>query len=98
MEATELRTLTPDELKGKVRQWRDELFRARFKAQGGEGRNTSIDKKLRKEIARALTVLSEKTRGVVVTKKAVAVETPSESKPAVKKTASKKKPVEKKEE
>ncbi len=106
IETSELRSLSPEELTGRVRQWRDELFRTRFKVQGNEARDTSVMKKLRGDIARALTVLNEKTRGVVVQSKPVAkrVETPetetkaakasaegAESKPAKKKTAAKKK-------
>lgn len=94
METSELRSLSPEELTGRVRQWRDELFRSRFKAQGNEARDTSVMKKLRHNIARALTVLSEKNRGVVVQSKPVAarVETPeTEAKPAKKKSAAKKK-------
>lgn len=71
MEVSELRTLNADELKGKVKGWRDELFRTRFKVQSSEARDTSTVKKLRREIARALTVLTEKERGVVVASKPV---------------------------
>lgn len=66
METSEMRTLSPDELKGRVKNWRDELFRTRFKAQGSEARDTSVVKKLRREIARALTILNEKQQGLVV--------------------------------
>ena len=71
MEVSELRTLSAEELKGKVKNWRDELFRTRFKVQSSETRDTSTVKKLRREIARALTVLTEKERGIVVASKPV---------------------------
>lgn len=71
MEVSELRTLTAEELKGKLKGWRDELFRTRFKVQSSEARDTSTVKKLRREIARTLTVITEKERGIVVASKPV---------------------------
>ena len=62
MEAQELRNLTIEELKTRSRQWSEELFRSRFKAQTSETKDTSVFKKLRKDIARANTVISEKMR------------------------------------
>ena len=61
MEAKELRDFSVEELKSRVRQWSEELFRFRFKAQTSEARDTSVFKKLRKDIARGMTVLNEKT-------------------------------------
>ena len=60
MEAKELRQLTTDDLKVRVRNWKEELFRNQFKTQGAEAKDTSIFRKLRKDIARALTILKEK--------------------------------------
>ena len=62
MEAKDLRTMGVDELKARVRQWSDELFRSRIKAGSAEAKDTSIFKKQRKDIARANTVLNEKLR------------------------------------
>jgi large subunit ribosomal protein L29 len=66
MKARDLRQLSKDELAGKIRQWRDELFRSRFKTQSAETRDTSVLKKLRREIARANTVFTERNenRGI----------------------------------
>lgn len=61
MEAKELRQFSAAELHGRVKQWREELFRHKFRAQSSEARDTSIVRKLRKDIARALTVLREKS-------------------------------------
>jgi large subunit ribosomal protein L29 len=76
MKASELRTFSADELKGRVRQWRDELFRARFKSQTSETKDTSILVKLRRDIARGNTLLNEKLKAAgpvtVPAKKAVA--------------------------
>jgi large subunit ribosomal protein L29 len=84
MEAQELRQLSVEELKGRVNQFKEDLVRARFKVQSAEERDTSLFKKIRRDAARAQTVLSEKLRGVeVVSKK------PVEDKP-VKKAKTKK--------
>ena len=64
MEAKELLDLKVDELKARVQQWREELFRARFKARTSEAKDTSVPRKLRRDIARALTVLTQKAKGV----------------------------------
>lgn len=66
MEATELRTFSVDELRVRVRQWKEELFRNRFKTETQEARDTSVVKKLRRDIARGLTILNEKLAGVEV--------------------------------
>jgi len=94
MEAKELRTLGVDELRARCRQWGEELFRARFRAQSAETKDTSVFKKLRRDIARAQTVLNEKLKaGETVSTKSVAskaeVEAPQD-KPATKKATAKK--------
>ena len=63
MEAKELRNFSVDELKARVRQWRKELFRSKFKTQSSETKDTSVLRKLRQEIARGMTVLTEKETG-----------------------------------
>ena len=62
MKVHDLRQLSVEELKGKVREWADEKFRSRFKAQTAEAKDTSVLRKLRRDIARAKTILSEKLR------------------------------------
>ncbi len=59
MEAKELRQFTVPELTGRIRQWEEELFRLRFKAQSSEAKDTSQFGKLRKDIARAMTIVRE---------------------------------------
>lgn len=63
MEAKDLRALGADELKNKVGQWRDELFRAKFKAQSSEAKDTSVFRKLRRDIARGETILTQLRAG-----------------------------------
>jgi len=91
MEAKELRSFNVEELKGRVKQWRDELFRAKFKSQTTEAKDTSVFKKLRRDIARGETILNEKVRalaaGTLTEVKAPAVE----DKPVTKKAAPAKK-------
>ena len=60
MEAAELRQFTPEELKGRLRQWREEYFRLKIKSQSQETKDTSVQAKLRRDIARAETILREK--------------------------------------
>lgn len=90
MEASEVRQFSVDELKGRIRQWRDELFRNKFKTQSSEARDTSVIRKLRRDIARGETILRQKTAGEVVeTKAPVTKSAKVEDKPVAKKAASK---------
>jgi large subunit ribosomal protein L29 len=67
MDASELRNFNIQELRGRITQWKEELFRARFKAESSETKDTSIFGKLRRDIARASTVLGEKLKGAELT-------------------------------
>lgn len=62
MKAGDVRQLGIEELRGKIRQWKDEAFRTRFKAQSSETKDTSVFRKVRRNIARANTILAEKIR------------------------------------
>ncbi len=66
MEVQELRSLSVEELKGRIKQWKDDLFRARFKAFSSEVKDTSVFGKLKRDVARASTILTEKNNGIVV--------------------------------
>ncbi len=68
MEASELRQFSVEDLTNRVKQWREELFRARLKKMGSEMKDVSVFKKLRHDIARGLLVIGEKKRGVTVAK------------------------------
>jgi len=91
MDAGELRNFTPDELNARVKQWKDELFRSRFKAQTAEARDTSVVRKLRRDIARALTVIGQKNSGVVIAAKPLEEKAEAVADKPAKKTAKKKK-------
>lgn len=60
MDAKELRQFNVDELKSRVRTWQEELFRSKFRAQSSEAKDTSIFRKLRRDIARGKTILAQK--------------------------------------
>jgi large subunit ribosomal protein L29 len=60
MDAKELRDLTIDELREKLRQFKEELFNLRFQNAIGQLGNTSRIKEVRRTIARVLTVMREK--------------------------------------
>ena len=60
MKASELRDLSVDELTAKARELRGELFNARIKKTTGQLENTAKLRTLRRDIARAETVLRER--------------------------------------
>ena len=60
MKAKELRDFSASDLTGRINQWKEEVFRSRFKMENAEARDTSVIRKLRRDIARAYTILTEK--------------------------------------
>jgi len=89
METQELRQLKKEELTAKITQWREELFRNRFKSQTSEAKDTSVFPKLRRNIARGLTVLHEAKLGIVRATKEVS-DKPAAPKKTTKKATTKK--------
>jgi len=63
MKPSTLTTLTVDELKQKEQELRKELFNLRFRLATGEVENPMRIRAVRKDIARVLTVITEKQRG-----------------------------------
>lgn len=61
MRPSEIRALSIDELKQKETDLRKELFNLRFQLAKGELQNNSRVLAVRKDIARVLTVITEKT-------------------------------------
>lgn len=59
---SELRTMTVDELKQEEANLRKELFNLRFQKVTGEIENPMRIKETRKDIARVLTVITEKNK------------------------------------
>lgn len=62
MRPSELRTLTIEELKQKEQDMRKELFNLKFRLATGEIENPKRIHTLRKDIARVLTIQSEKLK------------------------------------
>jgi large subunit ribosomal protein L29 len=59
MKASELRELTADELAKKEEDMRRELFNLRFQQATGEIENPLRIRRIRKDIARVLTIIAE---------------------------------------
>ena len=62
MKAAEMRNLSREDLAGKLTGWEEELFRARCNLAVGQFTQTHQIQVLRKTIARAKTLLNEKSR------------------------------------
>ncbi|MEE9543578.1 MAG: 50S ribosomal protein L29 [Thermodesulfobacteriota bacterium] len=62
MKIKELRDKTLDELKGKVEDFKKELFNLRMQHATGQGENPMMLRHLRKDIARVKTLIVEKER------------------------------------
>jgi large subunit ribosomal protein L29 len=60
VKAAEYREMSPEALEAKVRALESQLFNSRMQAGMGKLENTSVLRTLRKDIARAQTVLAEK--------------------------------------
>jgi len=65
MKVDELRVLEVDELGGKLKAARRELYELRFKHAVGQLENSSQISKVRHDIARIMTVLQERAFGIV---------------------------------
>ena len=65
MKVDELRELEEDQLEDRMRQARRELYELRFKHAVGQLENSSQISKVRHDIARIMTVLSERELGIV---------------------------------
>jgi large subunit ribosomal protein L29 len=62
MKAHEMRSLAQEELATRVTTWEEEYFKARCNRTVGQLQDTSQLRKLRRDIARGRTILSEKVR------------------------------------
>ncbi|UOF91902.1 50S ribosomal protein L29 [Fodinisporobacter ferrooxydans] len=64
MKAKEIRDLTTAELETKVNELKDELFNLRFQLATGQLENPMRIRQVRKDIARAKTILKERELGI----------------------------------
>ena len=60
MKAKDIRALTTDQMLEKEKQYKEELFNLRLQQATGQLENTARLKKVRKNIAKIKTILSEK--------------------------------------
>ncbi|MDU7430941.1 MAG: 50S ribosomal protein L29 [Cutibacterium avidum] len=65
LSAAELRQLSGEELRNKVRELKEELFGLRFQSVTGQLENTARLREVRKDIARVYTVLQERNLNIV---------------------------------
>jgi large subunit ribosomal protein L29 len=64
MKANEIRNLTTAEIERKINGFKEELFNLRFQLATGQLDNPNRIREVRKEIARAKTVLRERELGI----------------------------------
>lgn len=64
MKASELRNMTTAEIEQKINSFKEELFNLRFQLATGQLENTSRISEVKKEIARAKTILRERELGI----------------------------------
>ena len=69
MELDELRQMTAQDLQVKEREAREEIFRLRLKLRTNQLDNHATYRRARRELARILTVLSQKTQSEAVKEK-----------------------------
>ncbi len=62
MKATDVRTKTPDELKGELDRLGKETFNLRFQRASGQLENTSRMRTVRRDIARIKTILAQRAK------------------------------------
>lgn len=60
MKAKEIRSMTEEELKSKLVENRDKLFKQRIQKSLGQAENTNKIRESKKNIAKILTILTEK--------------------------------------
>ncbi|GIP50850.1 50S ribosomal protein L29 [compost metagenome] len=65
MKANELRNLTTAEIEQKIAGFKEELFNLRFQLATGQLDNPTRIRDVRKEIARAKTVIRERELGII---------------------------------
>lgn len=95
----DIRGKSPDELKEMVISLKKELFNLRFRATAGDSPNTARFREVRRDVARAKTLLNDPLAASVVAKAPKAAQAPkakgekaaAKEPKAAKKTASKKK-------
>ncbi len=70
MKASKLRDMTPAEIGHEIEQLRGQIFRLRYQTASGQGENPVKIRYVKRDLARALTILKEKERGTQAAAKA----------------------------
>jgi len=65
MKAEELRNKTPDQLRSDLASLKKEQFNLRFQKASGQLENTVRARQVRRDVARVLTFLNQKTRSAL---------------------------------
>lgn len=60
MKAAEIREMTDDEIRQRIDEIREELFRLRFRSATQALENTALIRTLRRDLARLLTIVGER--------------------------------------
>ncbi len=60
MKASDIRELTDDEIKSRITEAQEELFRLRFRSATQQLENPSLIKNLRRDVARLRTILRQR--------------------------------------
>ena len=68
MRADEIREMSDDEIEDKITQSQEELFRLRFRSATQQLENPSLIRKLRRDVARMKTILTQREASSTGTK------------------------------
>ena len=89
MKIGDVRVMTPDEVEDKILELKKEQFNLRFQRATGQLESTSRVRAVRRDIARLLTIASERRTGKTIAAKPSAGKPAKEKKPAAEKAAAK---------
>jgi large subunit ribosomal protein L29 len=68
MKTKEIREMAEDQVQTKINEWEEEVFNLRFQAKLGQLSNPLQLRYVRRDIAKAKTILNEKCRSKAITK------------------------------
>jgi large subunit ribosomal protein L29 len=89
MKIGDVRVMTPDEVEDKILELKKEQFNLRFQRATGQLESTSRVRAVRRDIAKLLTIASERRMGKTIAAKPSAEKPVKEKKPKAEKAAAK---------
>ena len=89
MKIGDVRVMTPDEVEDKILELKKEQFNLRFQRATGQLESTSRVRAVRRDIAKLLTIASERRLGKTIAAKPSAEKPAKEKKPKAEKAAAK---------